>query len=66
MAVSYNQGSTHINLTGVYQAVALGLYMYREHTQTKLCYGWQPIVKEELGQGETAMNGIKGAYQGAK
>ena len=40
--------------------------MYKEHARTKLCYGWQPIEKEELGQGEAATNGETGAYQGAK
>ena len=51
-----------MNSTGVPWALHWGLYMLQESTQTKLCYGWQPMANEELGKGELAMNGKKGAY----
>ena len=65
-AVLYNQGNTQVNSTGVYWAMALGLYMLQGCAQTKLCYCYHPMAKEELGQGETATNGIRCAYQGHK
>ena len=61
-----NQENTQVNSTGVYQAMALGLYTVQERTWTKLCYRYCPMENEEQGQGETATNGKRCAYQGHK
>ena len=46
-----NQGSTQVNLTGVYRAMYWALYTVQECARTKLCYCYHPMVKEELGKG---------------
>ena len=61
-----NQGSTQVNLTGVYQAMYWALYTVQECARTKLCYRYCPMAKEELGKGLPATNGKRYAYQGRK
>ena len=51
-----------MNSTGVPWAMYWGLYMLQGSAQTKLCDGWQPMANEELGKGEPATNGKRGAY----
>ena len=61
-----NQGSTQVNLTGVYWAMYWALYTVQERAQTKLCYRYRPMAKEELGKGLPATNGKRCAYQKAQ
>ena len=39
-----------------------GLNTVQKGAQTKLCYEWQPMAKEEWGQELQVMNGKSGAY----
>ena len=49
-----DQGSTQVNSTGVYWAMYWALYIVQGCTQTKLCYRYRPMAKEELGKGFTS------------
>ena len=46
--------------------MALGLYTLQERTQTRLCYHYRPIAKEELGQGEQQQMEKGALIKGAK
>ena len=60
------QGSTQVNLTGVYRAMYWALYTVQERARTMLCYRYRPMAKEELGKGLPATNGKRRAYQKAQ
>ena len=57
-----NWESTQVNSTGVPWAMYWGLSTIQECAQTKLCYEWQPMAKEEWGKGLPATNSKRRAY----
>ena len=57
-----NWESTQVNSTGVPWVMHWGLYMLQGCAQTKLCYEWQPMAKEEWGKGLPATNSKRRAY----
>ena len=46
-----NQGSTQVNSTGVYRAMYWSLSTTQERAQTRLCYRYCPMAKEERVKG---------------
>ena len=61
-----NQGSTQVNSTGVYRAMYWSLYTVQGRTQAKLCYGYRPMAKEELGKGFQRRMAKGALIEGAK